>query len=104
MYTKPGLAVFISIVSRWASAVQLLAMAITLFAPKFSARNHEMLKVSLLSVLFDTAPIKAMQCQCMQRISILCHFCDKCRSLAPDSPWARAEALGACMSAASHAQ
>jgi len=58
MYNKPGLAVFISIASRWASAVQLLALAITLFAPKFSARNHETLKVCLSSVLSGTAPSK----------------------------------------------
>lgn len=104
MYNKPGLAVFISVGSRWASAVQLLALAITLFAPKFSVRNHETLKVSLSSVLFDTAPFKAMQCLRMQRKSVSCHFYDKCRPLAPDSPWACAEALGACMSAANHVQ
>ena len=47
-YSDPGLAALISMTSRWAAAMQITAMAITLFFPKFSAHNHEALKASFL--------------------------------------------------------
>ena len=44
---------FISAAGRWASALQLLALATTLFAPRFTARNHELLKASRRQGLND---------------------------------------------------
>ena len=44
---------FISTAGRWASALQLLALAATLFAPRFTARNHEILKASCHQGLSD---------------------------------------------------
>ena len=47
-YSVPRVASFISTGGRWASALQLLALATTLFAPRLIARHHELFKVSRL--------------------------------------------------------
>ncbi len=43
-YNDPGLVALISMTSRWAAAIQITAMAVTFFFPKFSAYNHEAFK------------------------------------------------------------
>lgn len=52
-YSIAGAGSFISIAGRWASALQLLALATTLLAPRFMARNHELLKASCHRGLSD---------------------------------------------------
>ena len=45
-YSSSTVGSFISTAGRWASALQLFALATTLFAPRFTARNHELFKAS----------------------------------------------------------
>ena len=47
-YSSPRVASFVSAAGRWATALQLLALATTLLAPNFTIRNHELLKASCL--------------------------------------------------------
>ncbi|CAL5221225.1 g3377 [Coccomyxa viridis] len=51
-YSVPRVASFISTGSRWASALQLLALATTLFAPRLIARHHELFKIMCQHVNF----------------------------------------------------
>lgn len=64
-----GLASLISMTSKWASVIQLLAMASTLLAPKFTAEKHEAFKASFM-----------LRC-----LSVLCTFIS-CVCVAPCCP------------------
>ena len=63
-HSNPRVAAFISTAGRWASALQLLALAATLFAPRLTARNHELLKASCQP---DLATMLLMRWPCTSR-------------------------------------